>query len=691
MKRLKQTTQLSILLVSILFVFLSSTEVKAQFTNVWMSAGSLHSWYSEIGSELEEAFVRRQQYGMQWPAIYKAQDMQAARGFWIGAKNFTDENGNNFPYKVVTIGPRNPMFYAAYPVKMELVSKFDAPIVTVDGNLTYEKSVTIDRVEDTLKADRMIINVVNTQLGVTMERKIYQFSQQYHDNYVVYEYTFTNTGNTDGDPEIELPNNTINDMYVFWTYRNAVNASTRFVIGNSTGWGKNTMNDARGDGVKPDPAGEQFRCQFSWHGYTGEKDVSYDNIGGPIWSLNSNALLYNASDDTIGRLGATQFIGVVTLHADKSATDKSDDPAQPSHTSYLDSDDDKFLGGRDNAFNIARMTVQYQFMANTGHMSPRHADLVEPSGDFALQRTNPNLGNTGGFSFNNGYGPYTLGPGESVRIVMVEGANGLSRAEQIRVGRLFKNGGISALEKDRIVIDSGRVKLMETFQRATENFNSGWNIPQPPRPPQTFEVVGLGDRISLTWSVDPSDPNPPTGFKIYRALGDYYKDYTLIAELPADARNFDDVTAIRGFSYFYFITAVGADQPGGPGTPPGKLESSRYYTQTYEPVTLKRPPEKGLANVRIVPNPFIIDSDFKYYGRYDDDKISFFNLPTNCTIRIYTELGELIKTIEHKGSGDNYWYNVTSSNQIIASGIYIAVFTDNDTGESKIEKFAIIR
>lgn len=691
MKSIKQTNYLSFILVSILFVFLSSVQIKAQFTNVWMSAGSLHSWYSEIGSELEEAFVRQQQYGMQWPAIYRSQDMQAARGFWIGAKDFTDENGNFFPYKVVTIGPRNPTFYAAYPVKMELVSKFDAPIVTVDGNLTYEKTVSIDRVEDTLKADRMIINVVNTQLGVTMERKIYQFSQQYHDNYIVYEYTFTNTGNTDGDPEIELPNNTINDMYVFWTYRNAVNASTRFVIGNSTGWGKNTMNDARGDGVKPDPAGEQFRCQFSWHGFTGEKDVSYDNIGGPIWTLNSNALRFNASDDTIGRLGATQFIGVVTLHADKSAADKTDDPAQPTHTSYLDSDDDKFLGGRDNAFNIARMTVQYQFMANTGHMSPRHADLVEPSGDFALQRTNPNLGNTGGFSFNNGYGPYTLGPGESIRIVMVEGANGLSRAEQIRVGRLFKNGGISALDKDRIVIDSGRVKLMETFQRATENFNSGWNIPQPPRPPQTFEVVGLGDRISLNWSVDPADPNPPTGFKIYRALGDYFKDYTLIAELPADARSFDDVTAIRGFSYFYYITAVGADQPGGPGTPPGKLESSRYYTQTYEPVTLKRPPEKSLANVRIVPNPFIIDSDFRYYGRYDDDKISFFNLPTNCTIKIYTELGELIKTIEHKGSGDNYWYNVTSSNQIVASGIYIAVFTDNDTGESKIEKFAIIR
>src|SRR3989339_1304630 len=95
-----------------------------QFKNVWMSAGSLHNWYSEIGSELEEAgFIKTQQFGMQWPAIYSYQDMQAARGMWIGAKDFTDEKGQNFPYKVVTVGPRNPQFYSFFPVKMELISK----------------------------------------------------------------------------------------------------------------------------------------------------------------------------------------------------------------------------------------------------------------------------------------------------------------------------------------------------------------------------------------------------------------------------------------------------------------------------------------------------------------------------------------------------------------------------------------
>ncbi len=166
-----------------------------------------------------------------------------------------------------------------------------------------------------------------------------------HDDYIVYDYTFTNTGNTDADDEIELPDNTINDMYVYWTHRNAVNQSTRYVIGNETGWGRNTMNDSRGDGVKVDPSNEQFRAMYSWHGYFPDKIVPYDNIGGPIWDLNSSALTYNVSDDTVGRLGATQFLGTVTLYADKSPTEKVDDPGQPSTTTWADSDYKLFGSG----------------------------------------------------------------------------------------------------------------------------------------------------------------------------------------------------------------------------------------------------------------------------------------------------------------------------------------------------------
>lgn len=674
----------AVVFVSILIL---NATAEAQYRNVWMSAGSLHNWYSEIGCEIEEGFVLRQQYGMQWPAIYRYQDMQAARGFWIGARNFTDENGTNFPYKVVTVGPRNPAFFAAYPVKMELISKLEPTLVSVDGVLSEQKSVEIDRIDPDLIADRMIHNIVNTQLGVTMDRKIFQFSQPQNDNYIVYEYTFTNTGNTDADEDIELPNNNIQDMYVFWTFRNSINQSTRYVIGNETGWGKNTMNDARGDGPvnsAGDPPDEQFRAMFSWHGYFPQKAVAYDNIGGPLWALNSSALLYNSPDDTIGRLGGSQFLGTVTLHADRSATDKVDDPNQPSTTSWADSDMPWFQA-RANAFNVERMTEEYLVMS-AGHQSPRHANLVEPSGNFANQTAAPHVyaPASGGASYNAGYGPYNLAPGESITIVVAEAAAGMSRAEQIRVGRLYKSGQITALQKNTEVIEQGRDSLFKTFRNAITAFQNDWNIPATPRPPATFDVNSGGDRITLSWALDASDPNPPSGFKIYRALGDFDKDYEMIAELPAGTTSYDDLTLVRGFNYFYYMTCVGPDG----------LESSRYATQTYDPANLKRPAGRSLSDIRIVPNPYIINPDTRlgFPGSLDYDKIAFYNIPGRCTIKIYTELGELIKTIEHTdGSGDEFWYSVTSSNQIVVSGIYIAVITDDDTGEKHIAKFAVIR
>ena len=65
----------------------------------------------------------------------------------------------------------------------------------------------------------MIVNEVNTLLGITMKRKIMQWSQQYNDNYMIMEYEFINTGNADADADIELPGQTLNDVYFFWQYR----------------------------------------------------------------------------------------------------------------------------------------------------------------------------------------------------------------------------------------------------------------------------------------------------------------------------------------------------------------------------------------------------------------------------------------------------------------------------------------
>jgi hypothetical protein len=78
----------------------------------------------------------------------------------------------------------------------------------------------------------------------------------------------------------------------------------------------------------------------------------------------------------------------------------------------------------------------------------------------------------------------------------------------------------------------------------------------------------------------------------------------------------------------------------------------------------------------------------------------FYNIPPYCTIRIYTERGDLIKTIEHTdGSGDEEWKSVTSSGQVVVSGVYIAyIEVTQDSvdppftkGESIIKKLIVVR
>lgn len=677
------------LCVMIIVIFSSASF--AQYAVKWMSAGSLHNWYSEIGSEIEEGFIKTQQYGLQWPALYQRQDIQAAKGFWIGSTNFTDQRGEFYSHKVVHVGPRVSGANEFFPIEFEMTSQFDPPFVFVDGVVSQDKNVDNDKVDPSLFADRIIVNTVNTQLGITITRRIFQFSQEYHDNYIVSEYIFKNTGNVNADPTIELPNNTLTGVYFYYQYRLAVCANTRYAIGNSTGWGINTMNDARGDGPvnsAGDPANENFRAQFAWHGKL-PSFTRYDNVGGPIWS----SALWVAAGDTVGRLGASQFAGVVTLHADVSATDKNDDPSQPSTTSWEGSDEP--LTSNNDAFNRQKMTEEYGWMSK-GHKSPRHAIAVEPSGlpGFLAPTGDPAIGTPGGFSFCNGYGPYTLAPGDSIRIVFAEAVAGISYELATEAGKRYKNGEINAVAKNTIVFQS-RDSLFQTFRRAIANHESGYNIPHPPLPPRTFNVTGLSDKISLSWETYADPGSTIDGFEIYRAVGRYDSTYYLIHTAGPTERSFEDLTPVRGLQYYYYIVAVGLESANtGVGlTPPGKLRSSRYYTQTYDPAVLKRPPGTSLDQVRIVPNPYNIAADRQLgFGDLSANRLAFFNIPGRCNIKIYSELGELINTIEHRdGSGDAYWDSVTSSNQIVVSGIYIAVIEDLDTGDNKILKFVIIR
>ena len=658
-------------------------------TYKWMSVGSLHNWYSEMGCEKEHGREPHQQDGLQWPAILRVQDSQCAKGLWIGAKNFTDETNYTYSHKVVHVGPRVSGEGQVFPEILEMYSKFEPPVVNVDGIHSYGKAVENDGIDPMMLADRMILNIINTELGITMERKILGFSHQDHDNYIIYEYTFTNTGNVDDDGEIELQNNTVEDIYLYFQYRYSPCFQSRYIIGNGSGWGISTMNDARGDGTSNiatynDPADERFRAQYSWQGYwSGRTPQHYNNIGGPIWEPNKTVLdrAYTTADDSVGRLAAPQFVGVVTLYADNPNNFGIDDVNQPSTTNWHDSNDDVIT--RDNfSFDENKMPLEYEYMSE-GHKTPRHAWEAEPTGDFANQQSE--LQNDAGYSFGNGYGPYTLSSGESIKIVMAEAVDGLGIQQCIDIGKQYKRGQIDAVTKNTWVL-TGKDSLFRTFRRAISNYTSGYTESQAPMPPKTFKIEGGGDRIILNWELY-NNASDVQGFRIYRNEGEFdnpFKPPLLIYEASASERRFEDFSPIRGIGYYYFIQTV--DVNG--------LVSNRHYTQSFDPAFLVRPSGNQMSDVRVVPNPFILSSSPNRlrFGNAEPDKLAFFNIPGQCTIQIFTETGELVYTIEHtNGSGDEYWKGVNYSNQVVVSGIYIAVIKDNETGEKGIVKFVVVR
>ena len=713
---LRQRVVPALVVLALLSVGLAN-DAHAQFNNRWLAGGSLHSWYSEIGGEVESGgFVGSQQDGLRWPGIYSFTDVQAAKGLWIGAQNVRDDAGNTYPIRVVHVGPRVSGAGEFFPVRFEISGRYEPAIVTVDGDQSFPSAeMLLDEVNPDQAADFILTNEVNTLLGITMTRRIHQFAQSYNDNYHIHDITLTNTGNTDGDAEIELPSQTVENVWFFPQWRISVAKESRYFVGNSSGWGVNTMIDTRGDGVEVDPPGEQFRAQFAWHGkYPGF--TAFDNLGASLQPVGDWPVTQVPVADSLGRLAASAFMGVVTLHADASASDVSDDVNQPATTTYFDSD--ATFTTQNDPFSASKMQVEYNLMTS-GHKGPRHAKAVEPSGlpGYLNPTGNPQLTSQGGHSFANGYGPYTLAPGESIRIVYAEAVAGLSRDANIAIGKAFMESGNNssapltyngeAKTKNEWIF-TGRDSLFQTFQRATEAFGADYSIAQAPAPPATFAVNGGGDRISLTWDT-PSTGAPSGGYEIYRSRADINGPYELIHTAGSGDLSYDDQDPIRGVGYYYYIQAVATGAGDGvAGVPAGAaLRSSRYFAQAYTPAQLARTQGESLDAIRVVPNPFNIGSanQFRFQNVNEVNKLAFLNIPGQCRIDIYTEIGELVDSIEHtNGTGDEYWDHTTSSRQVVASGIYIAVITVTEDipdmesggllfqkGERTFKKFVIIR
>jgi hypothetical protein len=704
---------MAVILCAQTFIFMTDSLLAQEVTGPhkikWLRVGNLHNWYSNAGAEVE--YGRRGRASFQaddqtdqlnWEAQYAMQDRCCSKGMWIGTTNYDDPIVNKtFTCKVVQAGPRFANTLTNFmPVVFKMVGQFAHPSVVVDGANASENDVNdiVDEYDANLKADRMVITKLISNIGVEITRKVYAFSQQYHSDYFIYDYVFKNTGVI--DLQATTATKTLTDFRVLFEFRNAPGweAGQTFGAGGGTTWGFNTLNDVIGQ--DPNAPDFRFRAFYSyWGPFSGAPDYDSD-WGAPNYRNGTH-------------LGAPAFVGAVTIHADKSPTDPSDDLSQPSSTQYVGSD--QTINSAYDSFNRDAMIQQYALMS-AGHPAKTHAQEVG-DGFANLWSTDP-----GGISQSISYGPYNLNPGDSIHIVYAEAVAGLRRAKSEEVGKnwyqYYAGTGAPPLKMPdntttndakaykKVWVWTARDSLLLAFQRAIDNYNSNFSIPQPPPPPKQFIVNSGGDRILLSWADNAMSWPNFDGYEIYRAVGKPDTSYEKIfsCDKANVVHNYDDVSAVRGFDYYYYIQTKddGSTNDIKPGVP---LVSSKFYTMTNQPARLQRPAENNLAEIRVVPNPFNIRAASLQFGSTTPDRIAFYGLPPECVIKIYTERGDLVDTIHHiDGSGDELWDSVTSSRQIVVSGLYVAYFEvtkDVDDpqsgkrllsrGDNTFRKFIIIR
>jgi hypothetical protein len=717
----------------LLVIFFFSPEAFAQGIKKEMAVGYLRWQVVDSGDEGEGA------HG--WGADQAWHDgyiegLYSSKAVMLGCKNWVDENGSPRAVKVSGHGQwetddRHVMMplpdAEAFTIHRYL--RYQPPAITVDGDriedpfpLGFSDHVDPARVPG--NADGLIESYVNTDMGVSFRQRAIGFSQKHHNKYLITEYVFINTGNTDLDEEIELPGQTIDDFYFLKQLRTRESDANRPWV---SAYGQFPEHDIR---VCYGYA-SRFNPGSSSDVFGGADPASED----PAW---------------LGQLLFTMFSGETIIFASAAANDfVNDDVNQPRMTTYLDVDFDGFTF---HTWNMTEDQMQrlYQVMEE-GAINLEGINYPELSGTkpghhgIPLdQRGFASPGDMEGFGYSASVaysiGPYDLQFGDSIKIVVADLFGSISPEKAYEVGTAWDNDeatwgnmeiggsddilppqyqanpqliqstdGRSAVNnwaKDNWVY-SGRDSLFAAARAAQWAYQNNYMIPEPPRAP-SIEVKSLPDLIRISWGREAEEAaDDIAGYRVYRAVGSWYPhvpeeqttlvgSFEKIHEAPAGVYEFEDKSAERGAAYHYAVVAYDDGNSNGPDFDgeTRSLESNFILNATTNPGFLVKP-GGTLEDIVVVPNPFNLSAGDKNFPN-EPNKIVFFNVPSKCTIRIFTETGDLVRTIEHEGSGDAPWgtipqeHSATEIGQIVVSGIYIAHIQTPD-GKSTVRKFVVVR
>ena len=660
-----------------------------------------------------------------WPRAQPFSDlrMMDTYGILVGVqRNWTDGAGIDHTAQVAQVAQHkySNLEEVTVPVDGGFSRTYRTPYPSkiLDGVDRTDILGAGDPVSSSIPADVMIKTAVTawpSGMNILIERWAYAFAHESYDDMVILEHVFTNQSSS-----------TWEDVYFGLTADpNAHAFYPADLWGNY--YGATYQNFAAGD-----LSADSLRLWYSWDADQTSAFPSIDTRGEPdgIW----------------GHFREPQHMGYMVLHADASASDENDDPAQPWKAGWSQRE----LSPNLNEETHAGM---YNFLATGWNPANpgAYAETVDGNGTVIPAKDGPYRRVIPGIDLNDGtfdpvteqektvlfsFGPYTLAPGDDVRIVTAFVAGQVDHRIAIDAGAAYLNGTTTQLAArglpnavvnpvtgetvaaagatlDKLtknaILDIGRDLVFQQAGLANQVWQGGtvdrgtgsFEIPFAPATP-SLTGTSENDQIRLQWGSEAemdAAAGPVASYRIYREFNrppavtsPTDTTFLFLTELPAGTNEYVDLAVNRGEDYYYYVTAVNTEG----------VESSPYLNRTgttsekeLEALTPTRSPDTNWKdNIVVVPNPYHAAGADKYPGR----RLVFLNLPGFANIRLYTMTGDLIQEITHRaGTGDTDWqFQDTFSSTEIVSGVYIAVVEETDangssTGEQAIVKFVVIK
>lgn len=514
-----------------------------------------------------------------------------------------------------------------------------------------------DEIDPSLPADEMteVSYKLGAGPGFLVTRRTYAFANPEYDDFVIVEYEYQYTRDSDQEEGPDWPEGGLRDvtfgLNVGAQLTPAGNRSIQLSASDTDEWGSwTTYTGPR--------SGRPVTFTYLWDGDS--PATPGDDTGDPA----TTAIVgVEPAVGPLGRFLSEAYVGFGPLQVSPAVNDLTGhDESMP------------YSIERRNRLDVFGNPSQIPGEAiSTGQRVAAAIDS-DPSASPPTSYANLEY---------QGYGPYAeMQEGDRVRIVLVVAFGGISQELAISEGVRYERGAMGDAEKNALLA-TGLDSLRATIDRAAEAWDSGFAVTSSPAAPD-LTVDNGPSLVELSWTSVPG----AVQYRVYRADEDYLNPFSLITTTPGTA--YTDTEVVPAVPYFYYVTAV--DAAGRESSISlNRMQGADFAALPFEPGA------STSRQVRVVPNPYVSTAGAYQFPENSGNTIKFFNLPAQCTLRIYTETGDLLRTIVHDDLSDREdWDLTTDDNQFPATGIYLLAVTDardlagNGLGDA-FTKFVIIR